>query len=273
MAVSTTTTTTVEAAIELQQINREQVKALSEPINEPINEPILVATAHGRHGMSRTHAAFIVTTLTGVNFLNTMGSGVLTVALPRMVHDVHLDESLLLWPASVYALVAGCTLLIFGSVGDVVGPKKVWLTGAFLYAIFTMAIGLCRSAGQLIAFRALLGFSISMCLPTAVSLTTNSFLPGRWRNLAFACQGMGQPLGYSVGLILGGVFTDTIGWRWSFYISAITNAVLFVCAFRVLPSTSATENQDILRSLQNDIDWIGASIMSVSLGLLSYEFA
>ncbi len=106
--------------------------------------------------------------------------------------------------------------LIFGAVGDVVGPKRVWLTGATLYAFFTLGVGLCRNAAELIAFRTVLGLSIAMCLPTAVSLTVNSFLPGRWRNMAFACQGMGQPLGYSLGLILGGVFTDTIGWRWGF---------------------------------------------------------
>lgn len=234
----------------------------------------LVATADGRHELSRLRAILVITTLTGVNFLNTLGSGILTVSLPTViVYDIHLEESLLLWPSSVYALAAGCSLLIFGTIGDVVGSKTVWLTGATLYAVFTLAVGLSQSAAQLIAFRAILGLSISMCLPTAVSLTTNSFLPGRWRNMGFACQGMGQPLGYSVGLILGGVFADTIGWRWGFYISAIITALLAACAARVLPPSPKVQKVIIFRRLAHDIDWVGALIISTSLGLLSYELA
>jgi MFS family permease len=222
--------------------------------------------------MSRLRASLIITTLTGVSFLNTMSSGILTVALPTIARDVNLDSTLLLWPASVYALAAGCTLLIFGAVGDVLGPKRVWLAGASLYSAFTLGVGLARSSLQLILFRTILGIAIAMCLPTAVSLTTNSFLPGRWRNMAFACQGMGQPLGYSVGLILGGVFTDTIGWRWAFYISAIINAILLACAFRVLPSP-VREKPVSLKTLWQDVDWVGAVTIGASLALLSYVFS
>ncbi|RYP66130.1 hypothetical protein DL771_007964 [Monosporascus sp. 5C6A] len=241
---------------------------------EPAPESV-VATAHGRYRMSRLQASLVVTALTGVSFLNTMGSGILTVALPTIVRDVGLDGMLLLWPASVYALAAGCTLLPFGAVGDVVGARRVWLTGAALYSLFTLAVGLCRTPAQLIGFRAVLGLAIAMCLPTAVSLTTNSFLPGRWRNLAFACQGMGQPLGYSLGLILGGVFTDTIGWRWGFYISAIINAVLTACAFRVLPSPPPhdKDNKALFQRLRHGMDWVGAVTISASLGILSYVFS
>lgn len=236
----------------------------------------VVATVHGRYQMTRLRASLVITVLAGVSFLNTMGSGILTVALPTIVHDVDLDENLLLWPASVYALAAGCTLLIFGAVGDVVGPKKVWVTGAALYAAFTLGVGLCRTAAQLIAFRTVLGLAISMCLPTAVGLTTSAFQPGRWRNMAFACQGMGQPLGYSLGLILGGIFTDTIGWRWGFYISAIINAILVVCAFSVLPTPLQDPEhagKSVIRRLIHDIDWAGAIIISASFGLLSYVFS
>ncbi|RYP79002.1 hypothetical protein DL769_003092 [Monosporascus sp. CRB-8-3] len=249
--------------------NNQSKRSETEPAPESV-----VATAHGRYRMSRLQASLVVTALTGVSFLNTMGSGILTVALPTIVRDVGLDGTLLLWPASVYALAAGCTLLPFGAVGDVVGARRVWLTGAALYSLFTLAVGLCRTPAQLIGFRAVLGLAIAMCLPTAVSLTTNGFLPGRWRNLAFACQGMGQPLGYSLGLILGGVFTDTIGWRWGFYISAIINAVLAACAFRVLPSPPHDKvNKALFQRLLHGTDWVGAVTISASLGILSYVFS
>lgn len=178
--------------------------------------------------ISRSKASIIIILLTGVSFLNTMGSGILTVALPTIVHDISLSENLLLWPASIYALAAGCTLLVLGSVADVVGGKKIWLTGAGFYIVFTLACGLCKTGIQLICFRLLLGVSISMCLPAAVGIATKAF--DRWtrRDISFACQGLGQPLGYALGLILGGVFADTIGWRWGYYMSAIINFFFFL---------------------------------------------
>ncbi|KAL2829864.1 major facilitator superfamily domain-containing protein [Aspergillus pseudoustus] len=220
---------------------------------------------------SRAQAITAVVALTGVSFLNTMGSGILTVALPKMATDLGLNHEILLWPAAVYALAAGCTLLIFGSIADVIGDKRVWITGSVLFAFFTLACGLAQTGNQLIAFRTLLGISVAMCLPCAVSLMTRTFPPGKYRNLGFASMGMGQPLGYSVGLILGGVFADSIGWRYGYYISAILNALLSVLAFWSLPREKP-KTEPLLQGLKR-IDWVGAPIISVSLALLSFVLA
>ncbi|KAL8993739.1 MAG: hypothetical protein Q9169_006121 [Polycauliona sp. 2 TL-2023] len=230
-------------------------------------------TANKSMSLSRLRSSAIIFNLAGVSFLNTLGSGLLTIALPRISQDIGLEEHLLLWPASVYALAAGCLLLIFGAIADVIGAKLVWVTGSFLYVVFTLAVGLSQTGIQIIIFRTLLGVAVSMCLPTAVSLTTNTFPRGIWRNIAFAAIGMGQPIGYSVGLILGGVFTDTIGWRWGFYVSAIINLAISVCAIWALPSIKHNTSKPIVRQLMEDIDWIGAFILSIALGLLLYVLA
>lgn len=215
----------------------------------------------------------IIVTLAGISFLNTMGSGVLISALPRIADDIGLAEGFLLWPASVYALSAGCLLLIFGAVADVVGAKLVWVVGSFLYVVFTVAVGLSKTGVQIILFRTFLGIAIAMCLPTAVSLITNTFPKGKWRNIAFASNGMGQPLGYSVGLLLGGVFTDTIGWRWSFFVSAMVNFILSMSSIWVLPSVYRPSDKPWNRRLSEDIDWIGAVVLSAALGILLYVLA
>lgn len=224
-------------------------------------------------GLSKVRAITVIVTLAGINFLNTMGSGILIAALPRIARDVDLDQSLILWPAAVYALAAGCLLLIFGAVADVVGPKLMWLTGSFLFVAFTVALGQAKTAIQVIVFRTLLGVSISMCLPTAVSLITNTFPRGTWRNVAFAVNGAGNPTGYAVGLVLGGIFTDTIGWRWAYYMMAIICACISIASIWSLPKVEVTTERSWKTRLVHDIDWTGAAIISASLGMLLYVLA
>lgn len=228
---------------------------------------------NSRNNLPRLKSVTIIVTLAGISFLNTMGSGVLVSALPRIADDIGLQEGFLLWPASVYALAAGCLLLVFGAVADVVGAKLVWVTGSFLYVAFTVAVGLSQTGVQIILFRTFLGIAISMCLPTAMSLITNTFPQGNWRNLAFASNGMGQPLGFSVGLILGGVFTDTIGWRWTFFMSAMINFAISMCSIWVLPSVYRPSDKSWRRRLIEDIDWVGALALSTALGILLYVLA
>ncbi|GKT62272.1 integral membrane protein [Colletotrichum tofieldiae] len=215
----------------------------------------------------------VIVTLTGINFLNTMGSGILIAALPRIAEDVGLDESLILWPAAVYNLAAGCLLLIFGAVADVVGAKLMWLTGSYLCVVFTIAVGLSQTGIQIILFRTCVGISISACLPTAMAFITKTFPKGGWRNVAFSMNGIGFPLGYALGLVLGGIFTDTIGWRWAYHMMAIINFCLSTAAIWSLPSVYQPSEKKWTRRLAEDIDWIGAVIMSVALGLLLYVLA
>ncbi|KAH6616645.1 major facilitator superfamily domain-containing protein [Boeremia exigua] len=223
--------------------------------------------------VSRLQSVVEIATLAGISFLNTMGSGILIAALPRIAQDLGLPQGLILWPAAVYALAAGCLLLIFGATADIIGTKLVWVTGGFLYTAFTLAIGFAQTGIQLILFRAFQGVAISMCLPTAVSLITNTFPKGKWRNTAFAMNGMGQPLGYALGLVLGGIFTDTVGWRWAYYMMAVISFCLSTAAIWSLPSLRRTSDKKVARQLLEDIDWLGAVIMSVGLGLLFYVLA
>jgi predicted MFS family arabinose efflux permease len=85
-------------------------------------------------------------------------------------------------------------------------------------------------------------------------------------------MGGGQPVGFSVGLVLGGIFSDTVGWRWAFHICAIVNAIVLVIAFFGLPRVGGMQSK-VWSRLRNDIDWVGIAIGSASVALLSYSFA
>ncbi|ORY61572.1 major facilitator superfamily domain-containing protein [Pseudomassariella vexata] len=223
--------------------------------------------------VSKARGTVVIATLAGINFLNTMGSGILIAALPRIASDVGLDASLILWPAAVYALAAGCLLHVFGSVADIIGAKKVWVVGSFFFVIFTIALGFAATGLQVIMCRTCLGVAMSMCLPTTVSLISNTFPRGHWRNTAFAMNGMAQPLGYALGLVLGGIFTDTIGWRWSYWIMAMINFCVSVASIWSLPHVQHHSKKKWTRQLIEDVDWVGVVILSVALGLLLYVLA
>lgn len=223
--------------------------------------------------MSRARSALLVGTVTGVTFLNTLSSGLLTVGLPRIATDLHLADNILLWPASIFALAAGCTLLASGAIADVVGSRPVFLSGCLLLTAFTLGCSLARSGVQLIVFRALQGIALSLCMPTAVSLITNNIPTGPRRNMAFAFLGGGYPIGYALGLVLGGVLVDSIGWRYGYYLSCVINALIFVVAFFAIPRPTQTAAIHPRQRLIRDIDWVGIVIASTCIAMLSYVFA
>jgi MFS family permease len=154
-----------------------------------------------------------------------------------------------------------------------VGNRQTYLLGCLLQFFFTLACGLSKTATQMIIFRALSGIAVSFSLPSAVSLINEMFPPGQSRNVAFATMGGAQPIGFGLGLTLSGVFTGTIGWQWGFYLAAITNLIMLALSAWQLPRNEPNAAQDIWRRLINDIDWVGAILASVSLGMLSYVLA
>ncbi|KAL9041624.1 MAG: hypothetical protein Q9180_001161 [Flavoplaca navasiana] len=111
---------------------------------------------------------------------------------------------------------------------------------------------------------------ITSNMKTAIVICCVTYGAGKSRNAAFATMGGSQPVGFGLGLILGGVFASTIGWQWGFYTAAITNLVMFIVSAWQLPRNLQDTSQHLWHRLINDIDWIGAFLASVALAVLSY---
>jgi MFS family permease len=173
----------------------------------------------------------------------------------------------------VYSLACGCFLLFTGQLADVLGARKVFLLGTLLYATFTLASGLSHSPLQFIIFRALQGISIAACLPSAVGILSLSFARGPARNLGFAVLGAGQPVGFASGMVLSGVFISLLSWRWAFFCSAIVNLGVFVGALWGLPRRPEEGCVGGWRGFWERVDWVGAALVSTSLGLFFYVLA
>lgn len=172
-----------------------------------------------------------------------------------------------------FSLANGCCLLLAGSMADLIGNRMINIIGCFLLGSFILACGVAQTGIQMIIFRTLQGIATSMCLPTAFSILTDSMPTGKRRNIGFACLGLGQPLGFSGGLVLGGLFQATsLGWRFGYYLCAGTALILAVLNFFKLPKDS--ERGPISwRRLRSEIDWIGIFLSSACLGIISYVFA
>ncbi|KAH6666413.1 integral membrane protein [Halenospora varia] len=231
-------------------------------------------TNKSAESISKWRASVIIGTVSLTSFINTMLAGVLVLSLPTIALELGLSQSLLLWPASVNTLASGCTFLLAGSTADIVGGRKIYLIGEFLLVITTIACGVSRTGIQLILFRASQGVAISLCLPSSVLLITKNIPNGVYRNTAFACLGAGQPLGFSVRLVLGGVFIDGVGWRYGYYIGAILTFVIFIISIFGIPLDDDSQTMSIIfRRMGAEIDWIGCALISTSLGMFSYVFS
>ena len=154
-----------------------------------------------------------------------------------------------------------------------IGNRNINLGGTLLVAASIGASGVARTGTQFIAFRAVTGIGAAMCFPTAVSILTNAIPSGRMRNFAFACLGMGQPLGFSVGLLLSGVFAgSSLGWRVPFYLCAGASGIFWAVGCWSLPKDRARRPLT-WENLVFGIDWVGIGLSSSALGIVSYVFA
>ncbi|KAK6001680.1 hypothetical protein QM012_002170 [Aureobasidium pullulans] len=234
----------------------------------------LVTQGESRYeDLSVLRAVVISSAVAGITLVSSMTTGLLATGLPDIASSLHLSDGLLLWPASIFGLTGGCTFIPAGAVADVVGSRPVHLFGCIFLGLCILACGLSRTGPELIVFRGLQGVAASCCLPTAISILTQTFPPGRRRTRGLVLQGAAQPVGYSAGLFLGGLFADTIGWRWGWYIAAIICVSVFFAGFWAIPHGRKNKPLFEWRQIILGIDWIGALLASACLGLISYVLA
>lgn len=223
---------------------------------------------------SRLQQAAVTFQLSGVNFASSATNGLVVVGLPKMTEDLVLPASLAFWPASVAALATTSTLLLAGSLADVLGSRTIDLIGCFISGLFMIGCALAQTGEQLVALRAIHGVGFAMHLAASVALISKSMPRGRGRNVAFSCLGLSQPLGFSFGLVLGGVFVDTIGWRAGWYIYGGITLGLAVLGVFALPKAAPLGTlKEVLKGVGQKVDWVGALLASCFTALLSYFLA
>lgn len=154
------------------------------------------------------------------------------------------------------------------------GPKRIFLPGCFLVGVFILVCGVARDGIELIMFRAMQGIATAMVLPSAVSIVSTNIEDGRPRNIGFASIFLAMPLGFAVGLVLGGVFVSNVGWRVGYYASGAVGILIFGLGIWTLPGDERLgEWRDVAGRLKREVDWAGAGIASGSFAMVSYVLA
>jgi MFS family permease len=138
-------------------------------------------------------------------FMVIVDVAVVNVALPAIKDDLHFSQEGLQWVITAYSLLFGGTLLLSGRLADLLGRRRLFMTGVAVFTLGSLLSGLAWSEGALIATRALQGLGGSLLAPAALSIVVTTFREGRERNIAL---GVGALLGSgAVGVLLGGVLT------------------------------------------------------------------
>ena len=191
-----------------------------------------------------------------------MDNTIVNVALPSIRHDLHASVSGLQWTIDAYALVIASLLLLSGSTADRLGRKRIFQVGLLVFVAGSLLCSLAPTLDWLIAARALQGVGGSMLNPVAMSIITNVFTEPRERARAIGVWGAVVGISLALGPIVGGILTESVGWRANFWINIPIGLAAVVLTAIYVPESRAARARRI--------DPVGQLLAIVALASLTY---
>jgi EmrB/QacA subfamily drug resistance transporter len=188
---------------------------------------------------------------------------VIITALPKIEQALHFSTANLSWVQNAYALTFGGLLLLGARAGDILGRRRVFVFGIGLFTVASFAGGLAQSEIWLLTARAFQGVGAAIAAPSTLALLTVTFKEGKERTRAVAYYSSVSAAGGSVGLVLGGMLTDWISWRWGLFINVPIGIALMVLAPRYLPETERQTGK---------FDVLGAATSTLGMSAVVYGF-
>jgi MFS family permease len=222
------------------------------PAREPLDNPRL-----------STRDKLVLFVLCAAQFMVALDFSVLNVALPVLGDDLGMSRSALQWAVTAFALPSGGFLLLFGRIGDLYGRRRLFLTGLALFGAASLLATFAWDPASFLSGRALQGLAAAAIVPTGMSLLTTTFAEGPARDRALGISGTLLSLGFTVGMVAGGVLTDAFGWRSTMGLLSVFALIVLPLAPGLLPESRTPQRPRL--------DIPGA--ITVTGGLLSLIYA
>jgi EmrB/QacA subfamily drug resistance transporter len=203
-------------------------------------QPQTTATTDGTEYSRRRWLALAVIAV--AQLMVVLDASVVTIALPSAQHALGISTADRQWVITAYTLAFGGLLLLGGRIADFRGRKRMFMVGLIGFAAASALGGAAQSAAMLFGARALQGGFAALMAPAALSLISVTFTEPKERATAFGVYGAIAGGGAAVGLILGGVLTQYLSWRWCLYINIPISVLAALAARRVVAESRAHGN-------------------------------
>ena len=199
-------------------------------------------------------------------FMITIDVSIVNVALPSIGVALHLSRVGLSWVVNAYSLAFGGLLLLGGRLADLLGRRRMFTAGLVVFSFASLAGGLAPSPAWLLAARAVQGGGAAVIAPATLSIITTTFAEGPARHRAMGVWGAIAGLGGAAGVLLGGILTSGLGWRWVLFVNVPIGLAALAAAPRLL-------HADRPAAGAGTFDAAGAVAGTAGLGLLVYGTA
>lgn len=184
------------------------------------------------------------------------------VALPNIIHDLHLSLTDAEWVTSLYAVIIGALLLLSGSLSDRLGRRNLFAVGLVVFSIGSIFAGFSSSAGPMLVGRSIQAIGAAAIMPSTLS-TVNTLFRGKYRAAAFGVWGAVISGAAAIGPLAGGALTEWASWRWVFFVNIPIAVILLVLTFVMMPETHG--------EVQESFDFFGAVLSGVGIGALVFS--
>ena len=194
-------------------------------------------------------------------FMTLLDLTIVNIAIPNMIDKLHASLDAVLWVLNAYALVLAVLVITAGRLGDLLGPRTMFVAGIAVFTVASAACGFAPGAGWLIAFRAVQGLGAAMLMPQTLALVTMTFPPDR-RGAAFGVWGAVAGLATIAGPTLGGLLVTAFDWRWIFFVNLPIGAAVLGVTFFIIPGFQPGR--------RHRFDILGVGLASLSLLAICY---